>query len=115
LGADIFLFNEGPVYCRSTGRNRGIKDWYAFGQVYVYVEAGVGINVCIPFFRPTCKCCRICPRLCCWERYDICARKEWSARVGLGAQFEGVRPFWGSVYVENPVKSFSIDVGKKCN
>lgn len=131
LGADVFLFNEGPVYCSSTGSNRGIKDWYAFGQVYVYVKAGVGIDICVPFIRPTCHCggcwtwccrrwCGGChrtcgPYLCCWETYKICARSDWSAQIGIAAEFQGIKPFWGKLYIDNPVKSFTIEVGKKCN
>ena len=127
LGADIFLFNEGTVYCSSTGANRGIKDWYAFGQVYVYVKAGVGIDICVPMIRATCQCCvRVCLfrkcknicsgfNACCWETYKACAKKEWSAQIGIAAEFQGIKPFWGKLYIDNPIKSFSLEVGKKCN
>ncbi len=130
VGADIFVFNEGQVYCSATGANRGIKDWYAYGQVYVYVKAGVGLDVCIPWFKPTCRCggcwtvccrkwcgCReFCgPWLCCWERRDACVKKEWSAQLGVAATFEGIKPLWAKMYIDNPIKSFSIEVGKHCN
>jgi len=115
-GVDIFLLND-HVYCPKINKYRGMKDWYAMGDAYAYVKAGVGVDICIGYPEPTCKCCgsRFCPKLCCWVWHKSCWRNEWCGMLGLGAEFAGVRPTHVKFYVPNPIKNFTISIGKTCN
>ncbi|WP_157491675.1 hypothetical protein [Flammeovirga sp. SJP92] len=52
FGFDLMLANYGAnAVCANTGRQIGIKGWYAQGQVYAYVKAAIGVKVDLWFVK----------------------------------------------------------------
>jgi len=44
-GFDIMVLDYGPTaHCSNTGNSVGVNGWYASGQIYAYLQGGVGVH-----------------------------------------------------------------------
>ena len=66
-GFDMMLMNYGNATCQGTGQKVGMNGWLASGDMYIYLQGGVGIKGDIKFV-PGCDCSKT---LCFCKSFDF--------------------------------------------
>ncbi len=111
VGYDVLLRNVKGLTCAETGKPFGIKDWYATGMAYMFLDVEAGLEACLNV--PYVKCWRVWKSKC-WGTRKVCATAKLSINLSASVTVNAPNPTNAVVAISILGKDVRIKVGKTC-
>jgi hypothetical protein len=111
LGYDILVQNVSGKVCQETGESFGIKNWYASGIMYLYVDAEAGLEVCINV--PYLKCNKFW-KSSCWGTKEVCADEKITANFSASVSGNAPNPTNLNYNMSFLGKNVGLQIGESC-
>jgi hypothetical protein len=111
VGYDVLLRNVEGLTCAETGEPFGIKDWYASGMAYMFLDIEAGLEACVNV--PYLKCWKAWKSRC-WGTRRVCATAKADFTFSASVAINAPNPTNAVVALSVLGKDVRVKVGKTC-
>lgn len=111
IGFDILLRDVGGLVCSETGKPFGVKNWYATGTAYAYLNIVIGLKACANL--PYLKCWKAWKRKC-WGTKRVCVDTRINPNISVAVTVNAPNPTNLAYHTSFLGKDVTFRIGKRC-